>query len=114
MNEKFIKNDFGKTRFDLIPPTAYRAIADVLTYGAKKYGPNNWCRGAEWSRYFAALERHLNNWKSGENNDLESGLPHLAHAGCCNMFLLEYELSQLGKDDRIFHDIEGNKCLFEK
>ena len=107
--DKFRKNDQGKTRFGLTPPAAHRAIADVLTYGANKYEPNNWCRGADYSRYIDALERHLNAWKSGERDDPESGHHHLAHAGCCLMFLLEYEVSGLGTDDRICHDIEANR-----
>ena len=107
--EKFKKFDTGKTRLGLVPPAAHRAIADVLTYGANKYEPNNWCRGAEWSRYIDALERHMNAWKRGERDDPESGHPHLAHAGCCLYFLLEYELEGIGEDDRIFHDIEANK-----
>ena len=27
-------------------------------------------------------------WRDGEKNDLESGLHHLAHAGCCLLFML--------------------------
>jgi hypothetical protein len=106
---KFRKDDQGKTRFSLMPPAAHRAIADVLTYGAEKYTPNNWCKGADWSRYTDALERHINAWKAGEQNDPESGHSHLAHAGCCLVFLLEYELEDLGVDDRICHDIEKHR-----
>ncbi len=108
-NSKFRKQDVGKTRFGLVPPNAYRVVAEVLTYGAEKYGVNNWCAGAVYSRYVDALERHLNAWKSGENLDPESEQNHLAHVACCTLFLLEYQLSGLGEDDRIYRAIERNK-----
>jgi len=89
-----------KTRFDLVPFAAVDAIAEVLAYGADKYGAHNWCRGAAWSRYFAALCRHLFAWWRGEERDPESGFSHLAHAGCCLLFLLEYQRQGWGQDDR--------------
>lgn len=110
MNDSnFKKQDAGKARFGLVPPNAHRVIAEVLTYGAEKYGANNWCSGAVYSRYVDALERHLNAWKSGEDLDPESEHHHLAHAACYLLFLLEYELSGLGEDDRIFRAIQENR-----
>jgi hypothetical protein len=47
----------SKPRLDLLPPPAMEAIAEVLTFGASKYGANNWCRGARWGRYYAALRK---------------------------------------------------------
>ena len=35
-----------------------------------------------------ACHRHLQAWWSGERLDKESGLPHLAHAVCCLLFLM--------------------------
>jgi hypothetical protein len=90
----------SKPRLDLLPPAAMEAIADGLAFGASKYGANNWCRGARWGRYYAALLRHLWAWWRGEDNDSESGLSHLAHAGCCLMFLMEYQRNGWGSDDR--------------
>lgn len=89
-----------KTRFDLVPFAAIGEIADVLAYGANKYSANNWCRGTEWGRYFSALCRHLFAWWRGENRDPETGFSHLAHAGCCLLFLMEYQRNQWGTDDR--------------
>lgn len=89
-----------KTRFDLVPFAALEEIADVLTYGANKYSANNWCRGTPWSRYFSALCRHIFAWWRGENTDPETGLSHLAHAGCCLIFLMEYQRNRWGDDDR--------------
>ena len=89
-----------KTRFDLVPFESIGEIADVLGIGARKYSANNWCRGTEWSRYFAALCRHIFAWWRGEDNDPETGKSHLAHAGCCLLFLMEYQRNKWGTDDR--------------
>ena len=89
-----------KTRYDLIPMAAVGQIADVLAHGAAKYSPNNWARGTEWSRYYAAAMRHLAAFWGGEDIDPDSGLSHLAHAGCCLLFLIEYQRNSWGTDDR--------------
>jgi len=90
----------SKTRFDLVPFAAVGEIAEVLAYGADKYSANNWCRGTNWGRYFAALCRHIFAWWRGEDVDAETGLSHLAHAGCCLLFLIEYQRNGWGTDDR--------------
>lgn len=89
-----------KTRFDLVPFPAIADIADVLAYGAGKYSANNWCRGTSWGRYFSALCRHIFAWWRGEDTDPETGFSHLAHAGCCLLFLMEYQRNAWGTDDR--------------
>ena len=98
---EFIKADINKPEWYLIPPDAIEEIVEVLTYGARKYTPNNWHAGAHWSRYFSACMRHLWKWWGGEDKDPETGYSHLAHAGCCILFLLAYEKRGLGKDDRV-------------
>jgi len=92
--------DVGKPRFSLIPPAPLEEIAKVLTMGAEKYGDRNWEKGMKWTRCIDSLERHLNAWKSGENLDKESGLPHLAHVCVNSMFLLQYEETYPQGDDR--------------
>lgn len=86
------KDDAGKLRFDLVSPLFEEAVADVLTYGADKYAPNQWkeVENAK-DRYYAALRRHLSAWRKGEKIDSESGKSHLAHAACNIMFLLELD-----------------------
>lgn len=92
------KDDAGKPRWGLLPWRALGSVVDVLTYGAKKYAPHNWQKVPEArERYEDALERHLVAWRLGENVDPESGLPHLAHAACCLLFLLAFELHPEGK-----------------
>lgn len=86
------KHDAEKARWDLLPLGAVSAVVDVLTYGAKKYAPDNWRLVSDArTRYFAAAMRHVVAWKRGERLDAESGLPHLAHAACCLLFILEVD-----------------------
>ena len=85
-----MKYDGGKPEMTLLPPWALESVAKVLTFGAKKYAPDNWkyVENGEY-RYKNAAERHINEFKKGNINDPESGLPHLAHAICCLMFILD-------------------------
>ena len=54
-----------------------------------KSGIDNWQQvDNAKERYFNACHRHLQAWWSGERLDSESGLPHLAHAVCCLLFLM--------------------------
>lgn len=86
------KDDSGKNRLDLLPPHALCEIGKVLTFGAARYGDDNWRKVTDArKRYTAALLRHVVAWMCGERNDAESGLHHLAHAGACVMFLLDVE-----------------------
>lgn len=87
-----LKYDSDKLRFDLLLPEFEECIADVLTYGAKKYAPNSWQKVEDAkNRYYASLRRHINAYRKGEKNDTESGLNHLAHAACNIMFLMYFE-----------------------
>jgi tRNA(Arg) A34 adenosine deaminase TadA len=83
-----MKFDTAKLRLDLVPPGPIEALAAVLTYGAKKYKPNNW-RSVEAERYVAAFERHWLAYRQGGILDPESKLPHLAHCMTNLAFLLE-------------------------
>lgn len=95
-----VKHDEGKPRMDLLPPEALREIAEVLALGAQKYDDHNWRKGFAYSRLIAAALRHLFAWVGGENKDPESGKSHLAHAACCLMFLITFEQTSTGTDDR--------------
>lgn len=86
------KDDGGKTRYDLLPWSGLDLVAQVLTKGAAKYAPDNWRKVEGWRwRYFRAAVGHLIAWWGGEKLDPEWGLPHLAHAACCVLFLLELD-----------------------
>lgn len=68
------------------------ALANVLTFGARKYKPNNWKQCSDTGRYLAAAHRHLNAVAGGEDLDPETGLPHIDHVMCNLMFLSELGL----------------------
>jgi hypothetical protein len=95
-----IKHDEGKLRYELLPPEGVAALVHVLTIGASKYGDRNWEKGFVYSRLFGAAMRHLWAWWRGQNQDSETGLSHLAHAGTCILFLITHEERKIGKDDR--------------
>ena len=86
------KFDQGKPQYGLLPPEALADVVAVLTYGANKYAPENWRKVENaHSRYFDAAQRHLWAYQRGEDADPESGFPHLAHAACCLLFMLELD-----------------------
>ena len=90
-----MKFDTDKIRPTLLPTDALIEITKVLEFGAKKYAPDNWKlveNGKE--RYMDALMRHLWAYLQGEELDPETNLPHLAHAGCCVLFLLHLQNKQ--------------------
>lgn len=100
---EFLKFDTDKLRYDLVPVSAMKGLAKVLTYGAKKYKPNNWRTVVDTERYVAAAYRHLEAWRAGELHDAESGCYHLEHALTNIAFLLELDAkpSPFNKDKRI-------------
>lgn len=89
--EQHVKNDSGKLRYDLIPPSATLALAEILTHGAEKYSANNWRNVEDLDRYVAALMRHLEAYRSGEKLDQDSGKPHLWHVMTNVAFLIELD-----------------------
>jgi hypothetical protein len=93
--------DEDKLRYDLLPPEGEEAIAEVLTYGAKKYGDRNWEEGISFTKIYGSIRRHLAAWYKGEDINVESGLNHLSHAAC-NLFFLIYYIKNNRKelDDR--------------
>ena len=78
-----------KDRWDLLPFGVIGMIVSVMTFGASKYGADSWqlLLSAD-GRYFAAAMRHIVAWRLDASSvDPESGLPHLAHALCCLVFI---------------------------
>ena len=95
-----IKKDEKKPRVDLIDPEFLEDLGYVLKSGAVKYNDHNWRNGFKWSRLIGACFRHLLAIMRGENNDLESGLPHTAHLSACVMFLSWHMKHKPELDDR--------------
>jgi hypothetical protein len=91
----------GKLPLHLWPETASALGALALCDGMLKYGRTNWrVAGVRASIYVDAARRHLGFWFEGENNDPDSGLPHLAHALACIAILVDAEAAGHLNDDR--------------
>lgn len=95
MNNQDAKRDEGKPRPTLVPVSLIEAVTQIREYGCLKYkDPENWKR-VEPQRYKDALYRHWLAYLRGEENDKESGFPHLWHMACNLAFLIEMG----GKDE---------------
>ena len=105
MNKKGLRFNEGKLRYDLIPPSVLKALAEVYTYGDAKYGESaggcnrNWEKGLDWTSVIASAVRHIEAFRSGLDFD-ESGLLHIAHAMTNLSFLIEYYNTHPELDDR--------------
>lgn len=90
----------GKPAYELIPGIALEDCARVFEYGRRKYAAWNWAKGMAWMVPFGCLLRHLYAWARGEDNDEESGLPHLGHAMCNLVMLTTFAKTYREGDDR--------------
>lgn len=101
MSELGSKHDKGKPRWSLLPCGSIVQVIKVLEFGADRYGVDNWMHVEDARRrYYDAAMRHIEAWLCREDNDPDSGLPHLAHAVCCLLFLMWFdakEKSSVGK-----------------
>jgi len=96
-----VKHDSEKdSRPELLPLEALTEVSKVLAFGARKYQDNNWRGGFKFTRVLGATFRHLFAWSTGQDKDPETGLSHLAHAACNVLFLLTFEVTKTGEDDR--------------
>lgn len=96
-----VKADGLKKRPTLLLKSCNKAvdsIIDVLEYGAKKYSADNW-KKVERERYLDAAYRHMLAYTKGDVNDPETNMPHLAHAMCCLLFMLQMDLDKDAKEN---------------
>ena len=85
------KHDAGKPQLSLVPQEAVELIAQAMSYGAIKYGRNNFKAGHQWSRCLDAALRHLYALAHGQPIDPESGNTHLSHA-LASLAMLAYHV----------------------
>ena len=91
---KGVKSDNNKRRYSLLPAGTINEVVDVLEFGSAKYADDNWQKvDNARTRYYNAALRHIDSWWDGEVKDDETGKHHLAHAICCLMFLMWFDLS---------------------
>lgn len=87
------KHDTGKVRYSLLPKGVLEKVLSILEFGANKYSKDNWQQVPNArDRYYDAAMRHIQAWYYGETKDPETGESHLAHALCCLMFLLWFDI----------------------
>ena len=91
----------SKLPMHLIPGSAKAALALAFLEGALKYGKYNWrVAGVRASIYMDAMERHLEKWKNGEDEDPLTRVPHLASIMACAAILIDSALVGKCVDDR--------------
>jgi hypothetical protein len=101
------KHDQGKARMSLLDTSWLLGVAEVLTFGEKKYAANNWRKGISVSRLMDAAARHQAAFNDGEDLDPESGKGHLYHASCCLMFASWMIKNRPDLDDRYKSSSKG-------
>ncbi|MDR0797958.1 MAG: DUF5664 domain-containing protein [Nitrososphaerota archaeon] len=90
------KDDYGKPRLELVEPDFLTGLAEVIGYGAQKYGEGNWKKGLNPGRFYGALLRHANAFWSGEVYDKDTGLHHMLHVAVNAMFIHWYSTNTSG------------------
>ena len=88
-----------KPRYDLIPPSALKRLADLYSRGAVKYGENNFQKGIPFKRVYASMYRHMIQFAEGENTE-----DHLA-AVAWNAFALMFYQEQI-KNKRLPKELD--------
>jgi hypothetical protein len=88
-------------RFDLLPVGPLTQVATHYGIGAEKYEDRNWEKGYEWSKSFAAMQRHAWAFWGGEDIDPETGSPHLAAVVFHALAMLEWASTHPELDDRV-------------
>lgn len=98
---EFKKYDSGKPNLAVLfdAPKALAEVSKIISYGAEKYDRKNWRSCPDNERFISATLRHLSAYLSGEKLDVESGLPHLAHAITSLLFVLDIEQAEERKED---------------
>ena len=97
---KGVKFDGGKPKYDLIPVYPLKVLAQVYTLGAEKYSEHNWRKGLSYSRILAAMNRHIEGFKGGEDLDPELTLHHIACVAFGCFSLIEFSITHPEYDDR--------------
>jgi len=88
---EYKKFDQEKPRTDLLGPTTMLEVAEMLAFGAEKYGATNWKNCKEPERFTGAALRHIFQYMQGNKLDEESGKSHLSHASVSLMFVRELD-----------------------
>ena len=75
-------------------------MVHVLMFGTIKYSANNWKQGLKYTEILESMQRHMNAFIEGEDDDPDSKLNHVGHILCNAMFLSYMFLFKKDMDDR--------------
>lgn len=92
--EVFTEHELAQ-RWDLLCAEWTTKLAEVYAHGAIKYEDNNWQKVASGKeRYYAALNRHLDDGVVGNHYDTDSGFLHWYHAAwnCIALMWIEHHI----------------------
>ena len=98
-----------EARYDLIPVPALDLLARLYGKGAAKYAAHNWRKGYEWSKSYAAAQRHMTLFWEGEDIDPEMQIPHVICAAF-HMFALATYLTEHPEMDDRFHTVMAREA----
>jgi len=98
----------GKLKWSLVSWKALEPMVRVLMFGADKYDDHNWKKGLKYTEVCESLQRHLNAFIEGADNDEESKISHVGHIMCNAMFLSYMFLFRKDLDNR-YKDENFNK-----
>jgi hypothetical protein len=82
-----IRNNQGKPQWSQVHFPSLEPMVRVLEHGAEKVGKDNWRKGLLVLEICESMLRHTFALMDGEDNDKESGLPHVGHIQSNAMFL---------------------------
>ncbi len=84
-----------------VSPIATWLEGYVMSTGEEKYGIYNYAEHSmSASTYYDAIRRHLDQWWTGEDQDIETLVTHLAHIRACTGILIEQLANHKLNDDR--------------
>ena len=98
------KDKVGKSSLSIIPFEPTLKVSRVFSYGAKKYGMNNWRKGHLQLDLLDSCLRHVYSHIEGFDIDGESGLSHLSHAAA-NLFIIMQQIHDKTSVDNRFETI---------
>lgn len=91
----------NKLPLSIVPSTLVVFASLGFLEGALKYGRFNWrIAGVRSSIYLDALKRHIAAYENGEDNDPNTGVPHLSNAHACIGIIQDAKVCGKLTDDR--------------
>jgi hypothetical protein len=101
LKQKSYKKSGNKPRLSLIPKSAIWAMGMGFTHGVKKHGEHRYRQdGINISELIDSTLRHVEQFNSGEDIDIDSGNLHLGNAMCNLAMIIELMEIKPECDDR--------------